>query len=226
MESAGIKKDDGRVLDTRLRRGADMFLEEENLNKLPRPSRQLNPKFATGKLSHLKHTGRILSSSALASGVALDLGTPLKGLTAVPGRIALNEDADGLTALFNNTVIILPGRACKCRQQLKIDSGDRSTIGFLQGSCLMDSYCRNDQTTTDKQSTDLLEREGLERPTDSSTATTFVAALRTCCASIIAAKSTVTDKKMRLPNAVRATDRPIASCILPHRRMDIRMGAS
>ena len=153
MESAGIKKDDGRVLDTRLRRGADMFLEEENLNKLPRPSRQLNPKFATGKLSHLKHTGRILSSSALASGVALDLGTPLKGLTAVPGRIALNEDADGLTALFNNTVIMLPGRACKCSQQLKIDSGDRSTIGLLQGSCLTGSYCRNGPTTTDNNPT-------------------------------------------------------------------------
>ena len=51
-----------------------------------------------------QRTGRILSSSALASGVALDLGVPLKGLTAA-GRITLNE-VDGLAAPLNRTDII------------------------------------------------------------------------------------------------------------------------
>ena len=52
-----------------------------------------------------QRTGRILSSSALASGVALDLGVPLKGLTAA-GRMAFNE-VDGLAAPLNRTDIIV-----------------------------------------------------------------------------------------------------------------------
>ena len=47
----------------------------------------------------------MLSSSVLASGVALDLGVTLKGLTAA-GRMALNE-VDGLAAPLNRTDIIV-----------------------------------------------------------------------------------------------------------------------